>query len=151
MSNVIARNKNFIFKSVNAAALVALVAGFSSWATVVAANEAAVQQQIQEAERASSRGPYAADGTFSGSAQGYGGQVTSQVEIENGYIKSVAIVDASNETPAYFSQAQRLTSDIEAAQSTNVDVVSGATFSSAGIINGVNEALAASNAAGGES
>lgn len=151
MNNPILRNRNFIIKAINVALVVALVVAFNGWATETAAADAEVERQIQEAERATSRGPFATDGTFTGSAQGYGGLVTSSVVIKDGYIESVTIVDASSETPAYFQQAQRLTDDIVSAQTTAVDTVSGATFSSAGIINGVNEALNASNAGqGGE-
>ena len=68
-------------KLVNTAAVVLLVCGFSLWASQAAAADAAVQQQITEAERAANRGPYATDGVFSGSAQGYGGPVNMQVTI----------------------------------------------------------------------
>ncbi|MFR7670946.1 MAG: FMN-binding protein [Collinsella sp.] len=52
--------------------------------------------------------------------------------------------------PAYFAQAEGLTQTICDAQGTNVDTVSGATFSSAGILNAVNAALEQSNAGGAQ-
>ena len=51
------------------------------------------------------------------------------------------ILDASGETPAYFSNAQGVISQILSSQSPNVDAVSGATYSSNGIIQAVQSAL----------
>lgn len=45
------------------------------------------------------------------------------------------------ETPAYFSNAQGVISQILSSQSPNVDAVSGATYSSNGIIQAVQSAL----------
>ncbi len=153
---LLSRNRNFLIKCLNAAVVLSAVLAYNAWATNAAAGDAAVTAQMEADARAAraasdARGPYATDGTFTGSAQGYGGTVTTQVVIENGYIASVEVVDHVGETEAYFSQAEGLTEKILATQGTNVDVVSGATFSSAGIINGVNEALEASGVAqGGE-
>lgn len=153
---LLSRNRNFLIKCVNAVVVAGIVLTYNVWATNAAAADAAVTAQMEadaQAARAASdaRGPYATDGTFTGSAQGYGGAVTTQVVIENGYIASVEVVDHAGETEAYFAQAEGLTDKIVAAQGTNVDAVSGATFSSAGIINGVNEALKTSGVAqGGE-
>ncbi len=155
-AGLLSRNRNFLIKFLNAAVVLSAVLTYNTWATNAAAADAAVTAQMEadaQAARAASdaRGPYATDGTFTGSAQGYGGTVTTQVVIENGYIASVEVIDHAGETEAYFSQAEGLTEKIVSAQGTNVDAVSGATFSSAGIINGVNEALNASGVAqGGE-
>lgn len=145
----IARNRNFILKAVNICAIGVIVASFNGWATQTQAAEAQAKEQAQQEARSGERGPYATDGTFTGTAQGYGGPVISQVTIENGYIAKVEIVDHAGETPAYYSQAERLTQDIVDAQTTTVDTVSGATFSSAGILNSTTQALEASNAGEG--
>ena len=143
-------------KLVSAVAVVAAVAAYASWAAGAASADAAVRAQMkadEEAARAASseRGPYATDGVFTGTAQGYGGSVTTQVTVENGYITAVEVVEHSGETEAYFSQAEPLTDAVVEAQTTAVDTVSGATFSSAGILNGATEALQQSNAGqGGE-
>ena len=104
-----------------------------------------VQKQIQEAERAANRGPYATDGVFTGTAQGYGGPVTTQVTVKGGYIDEVRVVDAPNEDGPYLEQAVKLIDDMLVKQTPSVDTVSGATFSSAGIINGAVQALETSN------
>lgn len=145
----IARNHIFIIKALNVCIVAGVVLGFNTWAVQVAQADAAAKQQAQTAARSGGRGPYATDGTFTGSAQGYGGTVTTQVTIDNGYIASVEVIDHAGETPAYFSQAERLCDDIVDAQTTSVDTVSGATFSSAGILNGATQALEASNAGEG--
>ena len=51
------------------------------------------------------------------------------------------MTSASGEDSAYLSQAEGVINSIISAQSTDVDTVSGATFSSTGIINAVNDAL----------
>ena len=123
----------------------ALIAGFSLWAADANTADAMVQKQIQEAERAANRGPYATDGVFTGTAQGYGGPVTTQVTVKDGYIDDVQVVDAPNEDGPYLEQAVKLIDDMLVKQTPNVDTVSGATFSSAGIINGAVQALETSN------
>ena len=96
--------------------------------------------------RAANRGPYATDGAFLGSAQGYGGTVTVRVTVDNGYIEQVDIVSAENEDAPYLDQTRRLLTDVVNANTSSVDTVSGATFTSAGILNGVTEALQKSTA-----
>ena len=129
----------------NVAVVGALIAGFSLWAADANTADARVQKQIQEAERAANRGPYATDGVFAGTAQGYGGPVTTQVTVKDGYIDDVQVVDAPNEDGPYLEQAVKLIDDMLVKQTPNVDTVSGATFSSAGIINGAVQALETSN------
>lgn len=145
MLSFLVRKRNFITKTVNVAVVGALIVGFSLWAADANTADAMVQKQIQEAERAANRGPYATDGVFTGTAQGYGGPVTTQVTVKDGYIDDVQVVDAPNEDGPYLEQAVKLIDDMLAKQTPNVDTVSGATFSSAGIINGAVQALEASN------
>lgn len=81
------------------------------------------------------------DGTYTGSAQGFGGAITVQVTLANDEITDIQVTGASGEDSAYLSQAEGVISSIISAQSTDVDTVSGATFSSTGIINAVVDAL----------
>lgn len=146
MRNALFNARHFIVKALNVAIVALLVAWFSLWAFETRQADAAVEAQILEAERAANRGPYVTDGAFLGSAQGYGGLVTMRVTIENGYIERVEIVSAENEDAPYLEQTQRLLTDVVNANTSAVDVVSGATFTSAGMLNGVTEALQKSNA-----
>lgn len=81
------------------------------------------------------------NGTYTGDGQGFGGNIQVQVTLENDTITDIQVVSAPGEDSAYLSQGQGVLSTILAAQSTDVDTISGATFSSTGIINAVNDAL----------
>lgn len=81
------------------------------------------------------------DGVYTGSGTGFGGTITVQVTVSGRRITAIDILDASSETPAYFSNAQGVISRILSSQSPNVDAVSGATYSSNGIIQAVQSAL----------
>lgn len=81
------------------------------------------------------------DGTYTGSAQGFGGAITVQVTLANDEITDIQVTSAPGEDSAYLSQGEGMISSIISAQSTDVDTVSGATFSSTGIINAVVDAL----------
>ena len=81
------------------------------------------------------------DGVYTGSAQGFGGLITVQVTISSGVITDVTVLSADGETPSYFSRARAVLSAVVSAGSPNVDTVSGATYSSNGILNAVKRAL----------
>ena len=81
------------------------------------------------------------DGSYTGSAQGFGGAIEVQVTLKDDEITDIQVTSASGEDSAYLSQAQSVISSIISAQSTDVDTVSGATFSSTGIINAVIDAI----------
>lgn len=81
------------------------------------------------------------DGTYTGSAQGFGAAITVQVTLANDEITDIQVTSAPGEDSAYLSQGEGVISSIISAQSTDVDTVSGATFSSTGIINAVVDAL----------
>lgn len=81
------------------------------------------------------------DGTYQGSGTGFGGTITVQVTVSGGKISNIDILSAAGETGSYFSSARGVVSSILSAQSPNVDAVSGATYSSNGIIQAVQNAL----------
>ena len=81
------------------------------------------------------------NGTYTGDGQGFGGNIQVQVTLENDTITDIQVLSAQGEDSSYLSQGQGVISTILAAQSTDVDTISGATFSSTGIINAVNDAL----------
>ncbi len=82
-----------------------------------------------------------ADGTYTGSAKGFGGTIKVQVTIKDGKITAIQVLSHSGETASYFSKAKAIISRILKAQSSNVDTVSGATYSSTGIREAVKAAL----------
>lgn len=85
-----------------------------------------------------------ADGTFYGAGEGYGGTIQMKVVIAKGKMKQISVVSAEEETPEYFAKAKALIPIILKKQTSQVDVISGATYSSNGIMEGVGKALQAS-------
>lgn len=81
------------------------------------------------------------DGTYTGEDEGYGGTIQVEVTLAGDEITSINVVSAPGEDSAYLSQAESVINSVISAQSTDVDTVSGATFSSTGILNAVDEAL----------
>lgn len=84
-------------------------------------------------------------GTFEGSGQGHNGEITTSVTITDGKIDSIEVLE-SEETeniaePAY----EKLSKEIIANNSTEVDCITGATVSSEGYIEAVNDALSSNN------
>jgi len=83
------------------------------------------------------------DGTYTGTATGYREGLTVAVTVKGGKIASVDIV-SDNETPRWFNRViDVIPARIVDAQSTKVDSVSGATYSSNGIRSAVEAALKA--------
>ena len=67
--------------------------------------------------------------------------VAVELTIENGKFTDLTVVSAEKEDAAYFDAASSLLDTILEEQSTDVDTVSGATFSSNGIIHATEDAL----------
>lgn len=81
------------------------------------------------------------DGTYDGSASGFAGTMQVRVQISNGKISNISVVSHS-ETPGFYERViESIPASIISAQETNVDTISGATYTSNGIINAVNNAL----------
>ena len=111
------------------------------------------EQQISEMEKgqkegvgtqegSSQSGTYK-DGTYTGTAPGYAGDLTVEVKVSGGKITSIDITDTSDDK-AYLDLASGLIDDIIEKQTTDVDTVSGATYSSNGIIEATKKALSGS-------
>lgn len=80
------------------------------------------------------------DGTYQGSAQGYRSAITVSVTVSGGQVSDISVVN-ENDTSQYFNRAEGILDAVLSEQSLEVDTVSGATFSSAGILNAVADAL----------
>lgn len=82
------------------------------------------------------------DGTYTGVGNGFRPDLQVSVTVKSGKIASIEML-SNNETPRFFERAsQTVSQEIIDAQSTNVDAVSGATMSSNGIMEAVQNALA---------
>lgn len=86
------------------------------------------------------------DGKYTGKARGFMSDINVEVTVSDGKISAIDVTD-QNDTPAYWDMAKDIIPDIISANGTEgVDAVSGATYSSEGIKNAVDNALAKSNA-----
>lgn len=81
------------------------------------------------------------DGIYEGTGTGFAGQIKVAVQIKDKTIISIEILDASADDAAFVSRAMGVIDKMIASQSFDVDVVSGATYSSNGIIAAVKNAL----------
>ncbi|WP_313530562.1 FMN-binding protein [Anaerotignum sp.] len=80
------------------------------------------------------------DGTFNGSAEGYGGTIIVSVTIKDDIISGISVASHHDDEP-FWSDGKVIINSILSSQSTNVNTISGATFSSSGIKQAVNVAL----------
>ncbi len=81
------------------------------------------------------------DGIYQGSATGWNGLTSVEVTVENGDIKEIIVLSYEDDVQ-FFQKAQNtVINEILEEQSSNVDAVSGATYSSNSIINAVSDAL----------
>ena len=81
------------------------------------------------------------DGTYEGTAKGYGGPLTVSVTVKKGRIETIDIISHAGEDAAYYNMAAATAEDILSAQTPDVDTVSDATFTSNAIKNAVITAL----------
>lgn len=80
------------------------------------------------------------DGTYTGAGKGYGGTTTVKVTVSGGAVTKISVV-SENDSPQYFSRAESLIDSIINKQTLKVDAVSGATYSSAGLVAAITDAL----------
>jgi uncharacterized protein with FMN-binding domain len=86
------------------------------------------------------------DGTYTGSGIGFKGRTTKvSVTIADGKITKVETLSYGDDRPYYEKAESSVTQNIISKQSISVDTVSGATYSSKGIISAVKEALSQAN------
>ncbi len=84
------------------------------------------------------------DGTYTGKGTGYGGITEVEVTVKNGSITKIDVL-SNHDDAAFFNRALSLIDTIIDEQSYDVDTVSGATYSSRGILEAVKNALTGSN------
>lgn len=135
--------KNFWIRIVNVAAILVIIFGYNM---VTEAREkddeiAKLSAQIQSEEAGGDTAGSYKDGSYEGTATGFGGDITVKVTVDGGKIKAVDIVSAEKEDGAYLTMAEDIILKIIDAQTSEVDTISGATFSSTGIKNATAQAL----------
>mgnify|MGYP001127018755 FL=1 len=136
--------KNFIIRAGSLAVIVLMLFGYNEVLNVRAKDEqiAKLQASLDEDTANTGQSPYSyTDGTYEGEGTGFGGPIDVKVTIKNGQMKDVEIISAENEDGTYLETAKGVISKILDAQTPEVDVMSGATFSSTGIKDAVADAL----------
>ena len=143
--------KNFVLRLINLLLILAVLWQYQRVALVRAAAVAERQQQIDEVEAYNAEILKAQqeeaepsgykDGTYEGSAFGFGDTITVQVTIQDGKMTDIAVLDASGEDKPYYNQSLPVLDKMLSSQSTEVDTISGATLTSEGLIDAVADAL----------
>ena len=105
----------------------------------VEAWNASVLQAQQEAEEEKPTGPK--NGTYEGSAYGFGDLITVSVTLKDGKMTDISVLSADGEDKPYYKQAVSVLTEMLNAQSTEVDTVSGATLTADGLIDAVADAM----------
>ncbi|MGE5627591.1 MAG: FMN-binding protein [Solirubrobacterales bacterium] len=104
-------------------------------------NTTSTSTTAQSSAAATTKSGYT-DGTYTGSGTGFRGATTTvSVTIKNGKITDITTISTGDDKPYYNRAFSTVSSEIKSSQSTSVDTVSGATFSSRGIMTAVQNAL----------
>lgn len=145
------RYQNFLLRAANLLLILAVLWQYQQVAVVRAAAAAERQQEIDaveaynasilQAEQEAEAEPGLQDGTYEGSAFGFGDLITVSVTIQGGRMTDISVLDASGEDRPYYNQSLPLLDQMLSSQSTEVDTVSGATLTSEGLIGAVADAL----------
>ena len=142
--------KNFLLRAVNLLLILGVLWQYQQVALVRAAAVSQRKQEIAEVEAynasvlqstAQAEPSGSRDGTYEGSAYGFGDVIRVSVTIQNGKMTDIAVLDASGEDKPYYKQALPLLDEMLAVQSAEVDTVSGATLTAEGLIGAVEDAL----------
>ena len=111
-----------------------------TWEVDAESWNASVLQAQAEQETAAESGYR--DGTYEGSAFGFGDEITVSVTIADGKLTDISVLSADGEDKPYYTQSLPVLDKILSAQSTDgIDTVSGATLTSEGLIGAVADAL----------
>ena len=146
--------KNFILRTLDLLLILGVLWLYQSVALTRADAVAARQKEIADAEswnasvlQAQAEQETAAesgyrDGTYEGSAFGFGDEITVSVTIADGKLTDISVLSADGEDKPYYTQSLPVLDKILSAQSTDgIDTVSGATLTSEGLIGAVADAL----------
>ena len=98
-----------------------------------------LKTEIEE-KKAEGAGIYT-DGTYEGTGKGYKSEIKVRVNVKGGNITDITVMEQDDD-PAYFGLASEIIDAVVDKQGTEgVDTVSGATYSSKGILEAVDDAL----------
>ena len=104
-----------------------------------ALSQAAVSGSDSSTDAVTGTIPYK-EGIYYGTAEGYSGDVSVAVVIQEHTIKAILITDTSDDE-SFFNRAMDVVKNVMKKQNTDVDTVSGATYSSKGLLNEMENPL----------
>lgn len=104
------------------------------------AQNAAAVEKGQEASASADTGVKLKDGVYTGSGLGYRDNIVVEVTVSGGRISDIKIIEQTEDLK-YFNRALAVLGAVTREQSTKVNAVSGATFSSKGILDAIDKAL----------
>ncbi|MGN1402820.1 MAG: FMN-binding protein [Ruminococcus sp.] len=139
----------FWIKLVNSLLVIAVILGYNGilhnreQEETIAQLEFALENQQTDSlqEQTDTSGTNYQDGTYEGEGQGYGGTIVVQAVVAGGKLTELNLISAEKEDEAYLNAASAVLQDMLEMQSADADAVSGATFSSNGIIEAAADAL----------
>ncbi|MBR1740963.1 MAG: FMN-binding protein [Lachnospiraceae bacterium] len=134
--------RSFLFKLFNLILVACILFAYQAYAAKRQKKADTYAEELAEYKKAVAEAEHKyQDGVYEGSGMGYGGEIKVSVTIEDHTLKRIEVLSAAKETPEYLAAAEKLLDEIVAVQSVDVDTVTGATLSSNGILEGVEEAL----------
>jgi uncharacterized protein with FMN-binding domain len=81
------------------------------------------------------------DGVYTGVGEGNGGEIRVAIQIRNQTLAAIGVLDAKDEDEPFLTNAKGVLPTIIEKQTASVDTISGATYSSRGILDAVQDAL----------
>lgn len=141
--------KNFVTKLLSLALVLVVLTYYQSVAQVRAAQVADREAAIAEVEahnrevlrEQNAQAAIYQAGTYEGTGMGFGGDITVSVTVNEYEIEAIEVLSHDNEDQAYYDLAVSVVDEVLKAQTTEVDTVSGATFSSVGLLDAIDQAL----------
>lgn len=126
--------------TITTALLLSLLLLFTACSTDETTSSAGSEATIETTTEAT--GNTYTDGTYTGVAQGFGDNLTVEVILANNLITSIEVVSHNEQKEEFYGQPiATIPGEIITAQDPIVDVISGATFTSSGIMNATINAL----------
>ena len=125
--------KKFIIRIINVCVIVAALFGYNKVTmaheqTDAEAKAEADRQNAEIAAESGESGRLYKDGTYQGTATGFGGDITVEVTIADGKITDLTILSAEKEDSAYLTMAKDIIPEILDTQSADVDTISDLQF-----------------------
>jgi polyferredoxin/uncharacterized protein with FMN-binding domain len=120
----------------------------SEWEQSTAVNVSEESSKLSETADTFLQQPQYLDGTYQGKGEGFRGEVTIELTIFEGKIADIVVVSYEDDDKYFERAARAILTDVKEMQDGNVDAVSGATYSSQGILEAIRKALLQAEPAG---